>query len=301
MTNNVSAYEKKAMQPIRVSDIEFDFIQNIYPKWYPISLNTRLCCHYHLHEHIEIIVVDEGYISFLLNGKQYDLMSNDILFINPFEPHSAFIPSRCERAVYHAVNLDPNLLKQIPSTGLKCVLDDLVNGRSKYPKQISDQNIADQALHHLRKIINSPSKQNDLVHMAHILQLFALLDQPIPSGDEKESRPSAEFIKKVITYIQNTPLQEISLDTVANMMSYNKAYFTTLFKKNFGMSFVDYVNNYKIEMARGYIQNGNFNLNEVALKSGFNYYAYFFKKFKVITGVSPSDFVEQCRLERKLR
>ena len=82
-------------------------------------------------------------------------------------------------------------------------------------------------------------------------------------------------------------------------MSYNKAYFTTLFKKNFGMPFVDYMNKYKIELARGYIQNGNDNLNEVALKSGFNYYAYFFKKFRLITGMSPSDFLEQCRSESK--
>ena len=37
----------------------------------------------------------------------------------------------------------------------------------------------------------------------------------------------------------------------------------------------------------------------VAIESGFNYYAYFFKKFKVIAGVSPSDFAEQCRADRE--
>ena len=108
--SQISAYEKKAMQPIRVSCIEMDFINHIYPKWYPIAQNTRLCCHYHLHEHIEIIVVDEGCISFFVNGVQHDLAKDDVLFINPFEPHSAFVSNRCDRALYYAVNLDPNFL-----------------------------------------------------------------------------------------------------------------------------------------------------------------------------------------------
>ncbi|MBR7099004.1 MAG: helix-turn-helix transcriptional regulator [Clostridia bacterium] len=297
--SQASAYEKKKTQPIRVSHIEMDFVKNIYPKWYPIAQNTRLCCHYHLHEHIEIIVVDEGCISFFLNGVQYDLARDDVLFINPFEPHSAFVSNRCDRAVYHAVNLDPNLLRQIPSTKMKRILDDLVNGRSRYPRQIYDGAVSSQILICLRRIIESRTRDDELECMSQTVHLFALLDQPTPSGVENENRLSAEFIKTVVTYIQNTPLQEISLGVIASTMSYNKAYFTTLFKKNFGMSFIDYVNNYKIELAKGYIRNGNYNLNEVAMESGFNYYAYFFKKFKVITGVSPSDFAEQCRAERK--
>ena len=75
-----------------------------------------------------VFAVAEDTISFFLNGVQYDLAKDDILFINPFEPHSAFVSNRCDRAVYHAVNMDPNLLKQIPSAKMKRILDDLVNG-----------------------------------------------------------------------------------------------------------------------------------------------------------------------------
>ena len=296
MKNSLSTYEQKKAQLIRISDIAFDFPQHIYPSWYPIVKDTRLCCHYHLHEHIEIIVVDEGYVTFQVNGHQYDLSRDDILFINPFEPHSASIPSGCNRTVYHAVNLDLNLLKTIPSTSFNRILDDLTNGTSAYTNILSYKNTSDKLLSSLRSIINSRSEQDELYRIAHMFHFFSTLGQPISIGIEQENKRSAEFIKAVVLYIQNTPPQDISLETIANMMSYNKAYFTTLFKKNFGMSFTDYVNNYKIEMAKGYIRNGNYNLNEVAIKTGFNYYAYFFKKFKIITGISPSDFVEQCRM-----
>lgn len=298
MKNTVSTYEQKGKQLIRISDIEFDFLQQIFPDWYPITKDTRLCCHYHLHEHIEVIVVDEGFVTFQVNGKQYDLSKNDVLFINPFEPHSAFIPRGCNRTVYHAINLAPNLLKTVPSESFQRILDDLTNGKKAYSNTLPDKKQRLEIVSNLKELIRGGSELEELHRLAHMFHFFSLLGEPFSIGNETENKRSAEFIKTVVLYIQNTPPQEISLETIVSMLAYNKAYFTTLFKKNFTMTFTDYVNNYKIELAKGYIRNGNYNLNEVAVNSGFNYYAYFFKKFKVITGISPSDFVEQCRSQK---
>ncbi len=289
-------YETKEQRLISVSSMKFDFPKGIYPWWYPIVKDTRLCCHYHLHERVEIIVVDEGCVTFQVNGKQYDLYANDILFINPFEPHSGYIPDECDRTVYYAINIDVNLCKAIPSPVLRTILNDLINGKCVYPNTVdSTSDVKDRLLECSQKMIRNHSSDNELDRIAYMLHFFSCLGMPVYTEDSKENTRSSEFIKTVVLYIQETPLQDISLETVSNMLSYNKAYFTTLFKKNFGMAFTDYVNNYKIEMAKGYIRNGNYNLNDVAIKAGFNYYAYFFKKFKSISGVSPSDFVEQCR------
>lgn len=298
MKNTVSAYEQKRKQLIRISNIEFDFLQHIFPGWYPITKDTRLCCHYHLHEHIEVIVVDEGYVTFQVNGKQYGLSEDDILFINPFEPHSAYIPSGCNRTVYHAINLDPNLLKVIPCESFQRILDDLTNGKKAYPNILPNQNLRKEILNDLKELVGRESELDELHRLAHMFHFFSLLGESFSMGSEHANKRSAEFIKTVVLYIQNTPPQDISLETIVGMLAYNKAYFTTLFKKNFNMTFTDYINNYKIELAKGYIRNGNYNLNEVAVNSGFNYYAYFFKKFKSITGISPSDFVEQCRPQK---
>jgi len=299
MKNSVLAYEQKRKQLIRISDIEFDFLQHIFPHWYPIAKDTRLCCHYHLHEHIEIIVVNEGRVNFQVNGKQHDLSKGDILFINPFEPHSAFIPNGCNRTVYHAINLDINSLKDIPCVSFQRILDALVNGKEAYPNRLLEKAPQKELLNNLTEIIGGGGDETNEIHgLAHMFHFFSLLGEPFSMGNEKENKRSAEFIKTVVLYIQNTPPQEISLEGIVGILAYNKAYFTMLFKKNFSMTFTDYVNNYKIELAKGYIRSGNYNLNEVAVNSGFNYYAYFFKKFKVITGISPSDFVEQCRSQK---
>lgn len=296
MKNTIPAYEQKREQLIRISNIVFDFSKRIFPGWYSVKKDTRICCHYHLHEHIEIILVEEGTIAFQVNGKQYYLSGDDILFINPFEPHSAFIPKECDRVVYYAFNMDPNLLRQTPVKHFQRIVDDLTNGSATYPNLLGRQHDRKAILNNLKSIIANRSESDELSRLAHMLHCFSLLGEPVSIGVEKKIRRSAQFIKTVVLYVQNTPPQEISLEDIVKMLAYNKAYFTTLFKKNFRITFTDYVNNYKIELAKSYIRNGNYNLNEVAQNSGFNYYAYFFKKFKAITGVSPSDFVEQCRV-----
>ena len=295
MEKTPSVYEKLAKNVIRVLHYEFDFNKRTYPHWYPITKDTRLCCHYHVHEMLEFIMVEEGEVIFQTSGRSSELKKGDILLINPFEPHSAFIPNECDRTVYYVINIDIDSLKNIPSASLRSILDDISNGRSVYRIENYDDEIREKLVTCFKGITENIGAKNEIMQLGYVFHFFALLGQPSYIDDAKENKRSTEFIKTTVLYIQTTPPQDISLDAIAKLLSYNKAYFTTIFKKNFGMSFIDYVNNYKIEKAREYIRKGNYNLNDVAMKSGFNYYAYFFKKFKAITGISPSDFVEHCR------
>ena len=280
---------------IRITYIGFDFEKKIYPSWYSVIKGTRMSCHYHLHQNMEIIFVEEGRVSFQVGGRQYELSENDILFINSFEPHSAIIPLDCDRTVYHAINIDMNQVGNLPNKLTKSISNALVNGNGVYPHIPEDKETKEELLRCIIEIVNANTEAKALYQLASLCRMFAILGEPSFVESEKESKRSDQFIRSTISYIQNTPLQDVSLEVIAELLCYNKAYFTTLFKKNFGMSFTDYLNNYKINLAKTYIRNGNYNLNDVAEKSGFNYYAYFFKRFKIITGISPSEYVEQCR------
>ena len=292
---NSMVYERVENLVVRITDIRFDYSLNLFPKWYSDMRGKRLCCHYHLHEDMEIILKEEGCVNFQVNGITYELSENDILIINPFEPHSANIPTECDRAGYYAINLNLNLLKSVPSVQLRGMLDSLTNGNGVYPNILKGEKINEQSRQFLLSLVEGHYDSDELNELSYLFRFFSLLGMPSPINVKRSNKRSAEFIKNTVLYIQNTPPQDISLESISKLLAYNKAYFTTLFKSNFGMSFTDYLNKYKIELAKGLIKNGNYNLNDVATKSGFNYYAYFFKKFKVITGQSPSDFVEQCK------
>ena len=297
--DRVTLYESQhATSLFRVTEIAFDFENKIVPSWYSNVRGTRVCCHYHLHHNFEMIFVERGRVDFQVSGRSYPLADQDILIINPFEPHSDTIPTDCNNVLYYAINLDTHLLKRIPSAKLQMISETLTNGTGAYANRYSERAVCAELLACVREIVSNQDEEGELYRLASMVRCFAALGEPLTVEREKEQKRSAEFIRATILYIQSTPLQEISLETAAELQSYNKAYFTTLFKKNFGMSFIDYMNHYKITMAKGLIKNGNYNLNEVAERSGFNYYAYFFKKFKLITGVTPSEFVEQCKSAR---
>ena len=285
---------------IRITCVDFDFKKKIYPSWYSEICGTRMSCHYHLHQHMEVILVEKGCVSFQVNGRQYELSENDILFINPFEPHSATIPSDCDKTVYYAINIDINRLAALPNKLMRFITDALSNGNGSYPNIVDDEATKVELVGCGYDIIYNNAETRSLYQMSSLCRMFAIIGEPVPVENEKENKRSDQFIRTTLAYIQNTPLQEVSLEVIAEQLSYNKAYFTTLFKKNFGMSFIDFLNNYKINLAKMYIRNGNHNLNDVAEKSGFNYYAYFFKKFKLITGITPSEYVEKCCEKNKV-
>ena len=296
----LSLYENsKSASMFRINEIRFDFAQKIFPSWYSVVNGMRACCHYHLHQNLEIIYVSYGRIEFQVSGRQYKLTDNDILVINPFEPHSAIIPQDCNEVLYYAINIDLNSVRVIPSARLRDITNSLTNGIGAYENYFQSKEYNGLLRQTVTEILDNSSENSELYQISALLRLFAMLGTPSVLNDDGRNKRSEEFIRTVVLYIQTSPLDEVSLETAAELLSYNKAYFTTLFKKNFGMSFTDYLNQYKISIAKEYIKNGNYNLNEVAEKSGFNYYAYFFKKFKEITGITPSDFVEKCRAKNK--
>ena len=68
----------------------------------------------------------------------------------------------------------------------------------------------------------------------------------------------------------------------------SKSYLSSIFKKETGESFTDYVNRKKIEEAKVLIQRQGLKTYEAAHELGFSDESYFSKLFKKYTGINPS-------------
>ena len=67
----------------------------------------------------------------------------------------------------------------------------------------------------------------------------------------------------------------------------NNSYFCRLFKKNFLVSPIKFLNEMRIERAKELFEENNMTIAEVASKVGFNDISYFNKTYKEIMGYSP--------------
>lgn len=104
-------------------------------------------------------------------------------------------------------------------------------------------------------------------------------------------KSSSNIISNVIEFINNNYQQEdISLLSVAKYASVNASYLSTLFKKETGKNFVDYLNRVRIEKAMDLLRTTDLKAYEIAGMTGFSNPHYFSILFKKHIGVSPSEF-----------
>ena len=76
-------------------------------------------------------------------------------------------------------------------------------------------------------------------------------------------------------------------------MNINKCYFCSIFKKETGSTFINYLNSYKIEKSKELLKNPNLSLLDIALSVGFNNQSYYSTVFKKITSKTPLEFREK--------
>ena len=103
---------------------------------------------------------------------------------------------------------------------------------------------------------------------------------------EAESRP----IRDAKKYIHDNFDQHISLEKVSEYIGFNAAYFSTLFKKETGRNFLEYVTEIRIQKAKNYLTQTDQDIAEVGIAVGYNDLKYFSKLFKKVTGLNPSEF-----------
>ena len=66
-----------------------------------------------------------------------------------------------------------------------------------------------------------------------------------------------------------------------------------ILKKESGKTFVDYLNEFRIERAAELLEEPESKVYEVAMKVGFTHQTYFSSVFKKLIGLSPKQFKEQ--------
>lgn len=104
---------------------------------------------------------------------------------------------------------------------------------------------------------------------------------------EKRSKVLIEGAKK---YIEANCRSQIGYRDVAREIFISPSYFLSLFKKETGTTFVDYLTTVRIEKAKHLLLTTDMTVTEIAYEFGFNNSNYFSNIFRKTVGVSASEF-----------
>ena len=84
--------------------------------------------------------------------------------------------------------------------------------------------------------------------------------------------------------------EALRLEDVSSAVGFNATYFSTLFKKETGQNFMDYLTELRIGRAKELLCGEEMSVQDVAEQVGYRDLKYFSRLFKKLTGVSPSDY-----------
>lgn len=147
-------------------------------------------------------------------------------------------------------------------------------------RAIVPQKILD--MKNLRNLYPDIEDQKDMVHN-YALQLAELIAQ-------QEVAAPSKMIIAALDYISEHFNENISLSDVAENINISKNYLCSIFKKEIGVTFVNYVTNLRIEKAKEYLTNTDMKMYEVSCAVGYNDYPYFSQFFKKHTGMTLSEY-----------
>ena len=140
-------------------------------------------------------------------------------------------------------------------------------------------------LKHLKKVHSTSEAQKKLVEgfATALSELIA----------EKEISEPSKMIVAALTYINGHFCENISLADVAENINISKNYLCDIFKKELGITFMNYVTSLRIEKAKDYLANTDMKMYEVSCAVGYSDYAYFSQIFKKHTGTTLSAYRRQ--------
>lgn len=109
--------------------------------------------------------------------------------------------------------------------------------------------------------------------------------------NEKQTSKIDDIIVKAKKYIDdNLENNKLSLSLIAKHLYVNPSYLSRLFKKEIGISFVEYLTKMRMEKAIELLKEGDMKAFEIADSIGISDSNYFSTCFKKYTGLSISEY-----------
>ncbi|MEL7119898.1 MAG: helix-turn-helix domain-containing protein [Bacteroidota bacterium] len=149
----------------------------------------------------------------------------------------------------------------------------------------------------------------DIFFLSIIVLLMVLVALSVNSGDEffpptkYQKNPLAQSTyeqliasaKDIIEREQLYKKSKITLAALAQKIDTNPKYLSQSINAHLGISFADFINQYRVEEAKKLLQdveNKNLTLEAIGLQAGFNSKTTFFRAFKKFTNQTPNQFLK---------
>lgn len=150
----------------------------------------------------------------------------------------------------------------------------------------------------IRKIL---SEMNGMDDLGRLSEMFRLLPVVFTSSDHtfagKPMRIERDVrrMQQICAYVMAHYVHAISLDDIAAEVGMNRSAFCSYFKRCKGMTFSQFVTQYRLNTACELLKHSQKQVSEICYMVGFNDLPHFVRVFTTAVGMSPSKYRKQFK------
>ena len=254
----------------------------------------------HWHDEMEIVYVEDGEYIESVDFAEYHVKKGDIVLVNPSVLHS-FRAYENKRTVFRSVIFNMNLLTG-NSTDACSIKYFIPFAEKSYicPVVISSDHPRYESIRQkVRNMISVYDEKGECFEIrlkAEVYGLFYELFRHVfvsDRGDSVIKDVTTKNIKAIIDYINENYMNSITIDELADTVNLSKHYFMRFFKKYMGMTCIEYINDYRLNIASNLLLTTRVQITEVAASIGITNLSYFNRIFKKIMGITPQQYREK--------
>ncbi len=257
-------------------------------------------------EYILYVIID-GVMYLTEDDVEYTLRPGDLILLDPKRCHFGREASRCTYYYFHFLcngikerNLSEKAYREILS-------EQASNSFSEEDDDYLEELILPKYYHVIAKDMtqietlakaamlayHEPFSLQHTLASCHLTPLFINWMRIITDYTLADSSPQSDHITlQVVAWLKIYYYMRLSSEDIARHFHGNFDYINRKFKKTMGQTIFQWLNEYRIQMAKDLLHSGFYNNSQIAEKTGFSNEYYFSRVFKKITGVTPSAYAK---------
>ena len=251
----------------------------------------------------EIIIGVNKTLYIKQGGKHYEVNPGDVLLIYPHQEHEGYAECEKDISFYWFHFYCPGTYELINSKSMSDEIDRLHSDQNYYkpnsyiyiptfitPISVDRINILfRQLLHVYRSNYYTYYSRHYLVTSL----LIEVSEQIITSINlSNTSTKQATNLNNIMEWTRIHALENISVSDIAEKFNNNREYLSRYFKKNTGMTLIEYIHLLKLSKAKDYLSCTNLGIKEIAYNVGIQDEKYFMKMFKKYENMTPTEYRE---------
>jgi len=259
--------------------------ENIWPTW-------------HFHPEYDILLTLKNNGQFMVGDYMGTLKPGTIVMTGPNIPHAFHASEEDENnpenpamivLQFSKESMSSQLFERPEMNQISKFLDD-ADRSLEFIGHTRDQ--IDQLLHDMQNL-SEAQRYSKIIEMLDLMANSPLNDRKKLASLTFAPSLNQQNIDKVdlVTQYILTHLQEpFSLEQMATLIHMSPKSFSRFFKKNTGKTFVNYVNELRIEKACRLLLESDDSISNICFEVGFNTLSNFNRRFLEIKGLSPRDY-----------